>query len=159
MCLIVQVKTMKEATQLFNNPLVMKKDKIVYKVLEEKVAGPWGKTKHYVSPYRLYKWEQGWHYYERGGKLGVNGFGARCGGKWGFDVDQGLHAYSTPKSAHKHISAYAPSEFRVVEMVIPAGAKYYSSGGEIVATQMIFFDDAIILSCEEFAQKHNLKIK
>jgi hypothetical protein len=150
MCLVIIRKTREAAEKLHANPHIAKKDIIVYKVLDTYKRK--GETK-YRSPYMRFKWMKGQHYFERGGTLGTSYIGQTWDGKYEFDVSEGLHAYTTPKRAFS--GSYVGAV--VVEMVVPKGAKYYTSSiGEIVATEMIFHEDAIILENVAFGRKHNL---
>lgn len=142
MCLTISNLTKERAIKLARDYKTAKEDIIVYKVLRFT-------REKFESPYQGYVWEKGQHHFQTDGKLGTRIYKSlwSSNGKLSIDVNQGLHAYT-----HKNVAISSAqwmdgkNSLRIVELVIPKGAKYLKSKAdkEIVATEMIFFDDAVI---------------
>lgn len=100
-------------------PFVAKKPIKVYKVLDGM-----------YSPYRRFRWQRGYNYYED--QPLIVGVDYRL-----FIIGKGLHAYQSRDDAHGSF-AYS-STSRIVEMIIPKGAKYFlGDNGDIVSDKLNF---------------------
>jgi len=125
MCLYVKTtfKTRQEARDF--QPLVAKKNIEVWKILMNE-----GK-----SPYRHFKWEPGFHYYQDNGKLPKN-----INGCWNIQIHAGLHAFVDEVTARKRRrEMFYYHNKHIVKMTIPKGAKYFlGTNGDIVSTEMIY---------------------
>ena len=131
----------------------MQDDRVVYKVVRLQADG------RFTSPYQSFDWEEGQYYYQDDDKMVTGGIGkwygwADSAGSWMFSVHEGLHACSAPSSAHvRGYNQYNSKNIRIIEMVIPKGAKYYEQDGDIVSTEMIFPEGAKAYTLAKFAKK------
>lgn len=127
MCLTTKAfNTRAEAREAAKNPLIAKKDIIVYKGLDKY------KDTGYKSPCLKFLWEPGTHYYQTGNKQLGTSILKGWANQWRIYIEEGLYAYT------KNTTVYFGN--KLIKMVVPKGAKYFISnnGNEIVATEMIF---------------------
>ena len=128
MCLTISqyFKTRQQARDFSKQPLIAKKDIVVYKVIN--IFGG-------ASIYRNFKYEQGYHYYQTGKRpFGFVIYKGSFQEKWKIDINEGLHSYSTVTKATSRCDSYS----KVVEMIIPKGAKYFiGSNNDIVLLQCL----------------------
>lgn len=140
MCLYVkqEFKTRKEARDHRNHFKIADKNIRVYKALE--VYRNWVDDKFcdYISPHRGV-------IYKRGHKHSVPNFTFCVGraftiGKWGIEINRGLHAYVSEYAARQNWSdELKVKSHQICEMYIPKGAKYFlGTDGEIVSTELVF---------------------
>lgn len=105
-------------------PLIAKEDIIVYKVLDQ----------NNYSPYRAYKYTEGFHYYETGDIIPEVG---KC--STDIIIKKGLHSYSSYTIA----STRRNSTDKIVKMIIPKGSKYFIGKNEdIVSDNLIWYKGA-----------------
>ena len=128
MCLTIQTRfrTRQEARDL--QPSIAKKDMVVFKIIS-----PIG-----ISPYRNFKWEPGFHYYQDNCKLPKN-IRQNYSDQWRVRVHIGLHAFTTLYQAEVKKRNWLSQNDMIVEMIVPKGAKYYlGENNDIVSTEMIY---------------------
>lgn len=138
MCLIIDKKfeTEKEANEFSKKPLIAEVDIKVYKVI----------NKGNLSPYREFKYEKGWHYYQ---KSKNNPFTFNIYQNWwentyNLSVLAGLHSFKNFKDAQDEASWNYDS--KAIKMIIPKGAKYFEGvwGGDedieqYVSSELIWY--------------------
>ena len=149
MCLTINNLTRDVAEELVKNYVTAKRDMKVYKVLRQT-------TKAFKSPYQGFSWQKGQHYYQTDGKLGTTiqrSYLSTYPDFVSINVHQGLHAYTTLNEAVKSANWMDfHKRLRIIEMIVPKGAKYLidKRNHEIVATEMIFHDDAKVENFLDF---------
>jgi hypothetical protein len=145
MCLTVNFKTRQAARDAKKTPFIAAKNITVWKVVEKEN----GKFK---SPYMsAFKWEEGQTYTS---KLKCKVEKSEYNG-WLLQVDEGLHAAMTKQMA-MNIFYYSNTR-RIIEMIIPKGAKYYiGNRGDIVADTMKFPIGAKIYTTKQFKKAYPL---
>ncbi len=125
-------------------PFTAKKPIKVYKVLDGS-----------YSPYRSFRWVKGYYYYEDeplevkgqftlwNQQLGFfeqfeqpvssNRYSAR------FSIERGLHAWQSKHIAYNSYTYHIRTNARIVEMIIPKGAKYFlGDDGDIVSDKILY---------------------
>lgn len=136
MCLTLRFKTRQELRDYKNNPLIAKKDIIVYKLLYYN-----HKEGTLTSPFRAHEYNKGeWLY-----QIDIKKFSFRCHKPWDYesywllDINKGLHSYSDLKRAKAMINEVVYAN-RIYPMIIPKGSQYYinKDKNEIVSDNLIF---------------------
>lgn len=127
MCLRVDktFKIREEVREFFNKPLIAKKEIKVHKVL-------CFENNKYYSPYRGMKYQKGFHYTNN--KFTKDIF--FCIDRWYLNINAGLHSFVFGKIPPQ----YSSTSYKVVEMYIPKGAKYFlGTNNEIVSDNLIWY--------------------
>lgn len=139
MCLITK-KLYTNVIADIETPVLTKKDKIVYKILESYIVGG---DKRYRSPVRGMLYQKGIHYYQTGKprnrfKITSMGFSTYSLAQ----ITTGLHAFLSKKAARqfmKDAELDGPS-MTIVKMVIPAGSIIIQGCyGAIVTDNLIWY--------------------
>lgn len=115
-----------------NIPKIAKKDIKVYKIL--------GKIdKKFLTPYRSYRMNEGYHYIQTGKKFGV----FLSSGMYPYRIEKGLHAYTTLNAAIDQKYHGLISQI-IVEMIIPKGSEYFIDkiGKQICSDNLIWYKEA-----------------
>lgn len=135
MCLTTKgFPTKKEALKYKKEGEILKKDLIVYKILNKTRTG-------YFSPFQDTQYERGYHYYQTEKPFTFSGVRR----KWfsyvyGFTIDRGLHSYVNKIIAEDSHAYRRCMNGRVVKMVIPKGSKIYRGiNGDIVSDNLIWY--------------------
>lgn len=130
MCLTTIRRWGDVASAEISSPNTLSSDMKVYKVLKVTTKN---RKKTYSSPYRHFPYEKGIHYYQTKDWY-TTSIRADLYGSVYMEINQGLHAYVNP-----HFAGFISNNQVIVEMIIPAGAKYYlGNAGDIVANQLIW---------------------
>lgn len=134
MCLEIKRISSKKEVERLKKGVKVKKDFIVYKTLDFYNSS-------YRSPFRSFKYEKGYHYYQTEDKFGIHSEYDYFSKRHFISIDEGLHAYTNLKEALRR--AYF-SCMIVVGMVIPKGSTVYFSSNkqEVVSDNLIFYEDA-----------------
>ena len=132
MCLIVneRFQTREEAIVASHKPLIAKKDITVYKGLRRMIKGLYSKKERWLTPYKNFEFEKGYHYYQDNDTFGI--YYSFSDYHWRIVIGAGLHACTKKARAREHSK-------NVFKMVVPKGAKYFLNNlGEIVSTELIW---------------------
>jgi hypothetical protein len=128
MCLRIyeDFRTRRKAREFMDSPKIATKDILVWKVIES----------NGVSPYRYFKYEKGYHYYQTGKK--PFGFKLQQGFcRWFIEINMGLHSCKSINRA-KEVQGLSSTR-KVVKMYIPKGAKYFENEREYVSDQLVWY--------------------
>lgn len=130
MCLIITgFESRKKAREFYKTPLIAKKDILVYKILQKY-------NNH--SPYYYMKYEKGFLYYQDG-KRQFSSYIMPLVFSWNLEINQGLHSYKNKKVAEDCLfSVFTDPSYKIVEMIVPKGSKYFENDGEIVSNQLLY---------------------
>ncbi len=114
-----------------NIPKIAKKDIKVYKILHSYKG-------KFLTPYRGYRMEEGYHYMQTGKKFGI-----KRNRYYGFFIGMGLHAFTTLKEAQMKYS-YLFEYAIIVEMIVPKGSEYFinPTDKEICSDNLIWYEGA-----------------
>jgi len=128
MCLTATFKTRDAARKAKKNSLIAKEDINVFKIL----------TRGNFAPFKSFLYEKGMHYYQEGKPFGIGKIEKPWySSMWRFDVEQGLHSYTSKSKAEEHLSFYI--NIKIVKMIIPKGALYYIGiNGDVVSSELIY---------------------
>lgn len=137
MCLTVytDAKTRKDAIKECKK--IAKKDIIVYKTLYEHTGF---KNTILRSPYMTMDYKIGYHYYQTGRKFGIKYVRNNCDLEYSYiDIDEGLHAYTTIKTALKN---YIRSMYIncIVQCRIPKGSEYFIDNTDEIVTDNLILE-------------------
>lgn len=134
MCLTInkRFQTKEEAIVASHKPLIAKKDITVYKGLRRMVKGRYSKKERWLTPYKKFEFEKGYHYYQDDDTFGIQYIYSFSGDSWEILIGVGLHACRKKARARHHSKD-------VFKMVVPKGAKYFENQfGDIVSTELIW---------------------
>lgn len=125
MCLTSKRYNTEKERNIAMKPLIAKKDFKVYKILQEFTLR---------SPYKNFKYEKGFHYYED--KKLVPRIGINMG--YYFVVNEGLHCFKDKIKAINYMNGWL-FNCKIYEMIIPKGSKYFIGyDGDIATDNLIF---------------------
>lgn len=125
MCLTSKRYNSREKRNIAMKPLIAKKDMTVYKIL---------KKFNLRSPYKNFRYEKGFHYYED--KKLVPRIGINIG--YYFTVNEGLHCFKDKIKAINYMDVWL-NDCEIHEMIIPKDSKYFiGSNGDIATDNLIF---------------------
>lgn len=124
MCFVQKFKSKKLMEERMNNPLIAKKDILVYKKLYLQSNGKKGK-----SPLRGFLYEKGYTYYITNKQPFHIRIPVYTRFSNTFFINRGLHSY-----AKRRETTYT----NIVEMYIPKGAIYYTNGKQYVSSQLMW---------------------
>lgn len=112
-----------------NIPMIAKKDIKVYKILYKI-------NKKFLTPYKFFRMEEGYHYIQTGKKFKV----FLNWGMYLYRIEKGLHAYTTLKEARRNLFEYSV----IVEMIVPKGSEYFIDkiNKEICSDNLIWYKGA-----------------
>lgn len=112
----------REVKAFLKNPVLTTKEIVVYKVLKN----------NNTSPYRRFKYQKGYWYYQTGKKFNVT----RGYGGYHAEINEGLHAYVDLRAAFDQQEDYQ----KIVKMIIPVGSiVIYGLDDDIVTDNLIWY--------------------